>query len=343
LRILLTADPALPVPPELYGGIERIIATLAQALLNRGHEIGLLAHAESTCAVTASYKWPLPSEGAVAQMRTLHRAGQDFKPDLVHSFSRLLYLSPVLVRRALPKIMSYQRHPSRRTVSWANVLAGNSIRFTGCSESITARGRLGGGNWRTIHNFVDLERYSFQPVVADDAPLLFLSRVEPIKGTHIAIEACRLAGRKLVIAGNHSEQDNEEGKYWRDSILPKIDRRAVEYIGPIDDRRKDELLGQSAALIVPVQWEEPFGIVFAEALACGTPVISCPRGALPEIVRNGANGYLVRDARHAAEAIGSIGQIDRATCREDARKYFSVEAIVPQYESLYQESLTARI
>jgi glycosyltransferase involved in cell wall biosynthesis len=336
MRILLTADPALPVPPEFYGGIERIIATLAEALLSRGHEIGLLAHPQSTRVVTANYKWPSPQDGAWPHIRSLHRAVNDFKPGLVHSFSRLLYLSPALVRRGLPKIMSYQRHPSRRTVRWANALAGNSIMFTGCSESITAKGQNGGGKWRTIHNFVDVERYTFVPAVPDDAALVFLSRIESIKGTHIAIEACRCAGRKLIIAGNHSEKDDPEGRYWRELIKPQIDGRNVEYVGPVNDEEKNNLLGRAAAMIVPVQWDEPFGIVFIEALACGTPVISCARGALPEIVRNGIEGFLIRDSNEAAHAISRLDKIVRSKCSERARTSFSASSVVARYEELYR-------
>jgi glycosyltransferase involved in cell wall biosynthesis len=341
LRILLTADPALPVPPKLYGGIERIIALLGQKLCEREHKVGLLAHSDSTSAVTERFAWPSVSSGHVAHVRSLRKAVRAFQPEIVHSFSRLLYLATILGSRGLPKIMSYQREPSRRTVGWANRLGSGSLTFTGCSESISAQGRRGGGTWQTIHNFVDLERYTFQPRVPNDAPLLFLSRVEPIKGAHLAIEACRRTGRRLIIAGNHSEQENEEGRYWREVIRPQIDGREIEYVGPIDDSKKNELLGQSAALIVPVQWNEPFGIVFAEALACGTPVISCPRGALPEIVRNGIDGYLVKDAGQAANAIDTLPLINRAFCRGHAEKCFSAEAIVPQYEKIYQQMLKA--
>jgi glycosyltransferase involved in cell wall biosynthesis len=341
LRILLTADPALPVPPMLYGGIERIIAILAGKLFANGHEVGLLAHPESTCAVSARFGWPPIRASHTAHIKALYATARAFQPEIVHSFSRLLYLLSILTNRRLPKIMSYQREPSRRTVRWANLLARGTLTFTGCSESISAKGQRGGGTWKTIHNFVDVNRYTFQPKVPDDAPLLFLSRVERIKGAHIAIEACQRAGRKLIIAGNHSEEENEEGRYWREVISPQVDGREIEYVGPVDDRRKNELLGRSAALIVPVQWDEPFGIVFAEALACGTPVISCPRGALTEIVRNGVDGFLVRSVGEAVDAVRVLPQINRTTCREHSEKCLSVEAIVPQYENLYKRLLKA--
>src|SRR6266542_6451456 len=289
MRVLVTADPELPVPPRTYGGIERIVADLVAGLRRRGHQVALAAHPDSSAEVDRFFRW----KGSVSQRLwdtvknswALTRAVADFRPDVVHSFSRLMYMMPVLPKR-LPKVMSYQRQPSRRTTGWALKLARGTLRFTGCSEHICVTGRAAGGQWTAIPNFVDTGRYTFRPSVSLDAPLVFLSRVEPIKGAHLAIEAARRAGRRLLIAGNHVEE-GENGRYWREQIVPHLDHDGIEYIGPVDDRQKDELLGQASAMLVPVQWEEPFGIVFAEALACGTPVISCPRGALPEIVREG--------------------------------------------------------
>ena len=269
-------------------------------------------------------------------MATLRAAVTVFKPDLVHSFSRLFYLGALLLRHRLPKVMSFQREPSGRTVRWAARLAGRSLVFTGCSEAISLRGRQRGGHWETIHNFVDLASYEFSPTVPDDAPLVFLSRIERIKGAHTAIAACRQAGRRLILAGNHADDDSEHGRYWREEIVPHLGHDGVEYVGPVDDVQKNRLLGQAAAMIVPIEWEEPFGIVFAEALACGTPVISCPRGALPEIVRPGVDGFLVRDAEEAAAGIAQLTGLDRADCRARAESCFSKEVIVGQYEALYQ-------
>ena len=341
MRLLLTADPELPVPPKLYGGIERIVAALAAGLQARGHEVALAAHPDSDSA--AGWRlFPWPRHGsqnrdlALANMPALRAAVSSFRPALVHSFSRLLYLGPLLLRRKLPKIMSYQRQPSRRTVGWAARLAGRSLAFTGCSGAISSAGRQAGGSWETIHNFVDLAQYDFSSAVPENAPLVFLSRFERIKGAHTAIAACRLAGRRLILAGNHVADDSESGRYWREEIVPYLGRDGVEYVGPVDDAQKNLLLGQAAAMIVPVEWEEPFGIVFAESLACGTPVISCPRGALPEIVRPGVDGFLVQTIAEAAEAIGQLGNLRRTDCRARAETCFSEQLIVGQYEALYR-------
>ncbi len=341
MRILMTADPELPVPPPLYGGIERIIDTLVRGLQQRGHTVNLLAHPDSTCPCPTMLAWPgLRSQyfrDTFRNTNSLVAATQDYKPDLVHSFSRLQYLLPLLPM-ALPKIMSYQRQPTGRTVAWANRFAKRSLTFTGCSEHICQQGRAFGGNWVPIHNFVDLKAYQFQPNVAEDAPLVFLSRIEEIKGAHWAIAAARQAKRRLIIAGNrvHSEAGD---RYWHEQIKPYVQLGEVEYIGPINDAQKNELLGQAAAMLVPIQWDEPFGIVFVEALACGTPVIACPRGALPEIVRPGVEGFLIQSIAEAVAAIRQLPKVNRQDCRKRVEAQFSSDVIVSRYEQLYQQRL----
>jgi len=339
VRILLTADPELPVPPKLYGGIERIIDVLVRKLVARGHDVGLCAHAESTTPATRLFPWPgAQSRGlgpGVANMKALRAAYRAWRPDVVHSFGRLAYLAPILPA-ATPKIMSYQRDPSLRTTRWARRLSLGTLTYTGCSENICRLGRRSGGEWRAIHNCVETDRLEFREHVASDAPLVFLSRIERIKGTHTAIAIARKGGRRLLIAGNHGTS-GEAGDYWRDVIEPEIGRDGVEYVGPVDDVAKNLLLGQAAAMVVPIEWDEPFGIVFAESLACGTPVISCPRGSLPEIVDNGVHGFMINGVDEGVRAVGQLGGISRRACRERAERCFSAESIVGQYEALYEE------
>ena len=117
--------------------------------------------------------------------------------------------------------------------------------------------------------------------------------------------------------------------------MPEIGRDGVEYIGPVDDVQKDKLLGGARAMVVPIRWNEPFGIVFAESLACGTPVISCPTGALPEIVRQGVDGFLIQSIEEGCEAVGKLGTIDRAACRQRAVEHFSADAVLARYLELY--------
>ncbi|AVH62375.1 glycosyltransferase [Nostoc sp. 'Peltigera membranacea cyanobiont' N6] len=339
MRILLSSDPELPVPPKLYGGIERIVDLLATGLQIRGHSVGLVAHPDSTSKVTQFFPW----RGKRSQDRfdtiqntiRLWSIVQEFKPDLVHSFSRILYLLPLLGSQ-LPKVMSYQRYPTKRTTSWGAKLAQGTLTFTGCSDYICTLGKANGGIWHTIHNCVELEKYNFVPKVAEDAPLVFLSRVERIKGAHTAIAVAHKTGRRLIIAGNYSKT-GEEGKYWQEEIVPNLGKNGIEYIGTVNDAQKNELLGQAAAMIVPIEWEEPFGIVFAEALACGTPVISSSRGALPEIVRQGIDGYLVNSFEEAVTTIEKLPNINRHNCRQRVEQCFSADVIVEQYEKLYQD------
>jgi glycosyltransferase involved in cell wall biosynthesis len=342
MRILLTADPKLPVPPTLYGGIERIIDLLIKGLQTEGHTVGLVAHPDSTCPVSVFFPWAGASSHArldiLKNTQTLWSAVRQFQPDVLHSFSRLQYLLPLLPS-ALPKIMSYQRRPTERTVHWAAKIAGRSLTFTGCSEHICRQGRIAGGTWFPIHNFVDLKTYTFQPEVASDAPLVFLSRVERIKGAHTAISIAQRTNRRLIIAGNRVNSP-EGNRYWEEEIAPHLNKSGIKYIGAVNDAQKNELLGQAAAMIVPIEWDEPFGIVFAEALACGTPVISCPRGALPEIVRPSIDGFLVNGIEDACEAVEKLPQLDRHSCRQRVENHFSLETIVGQYESLYQRFTT---
>ncbi len=333
----MTVDPEIPVPPTLYGGIERIAAGLLAELRRRGHAVGLVARPGSTAPADATFGWPgLRSQhrgDTVRNLLALHRAVQAFRPDVIHSFSRLAYLLPVLGR--VPVVMSYQREPSRRTVGLAARLGGRRLRFTGCSEYICQRGRPAGGTWDAVHNFADTAAVRFAPAVPADAPLVFLSRVESIKGPDTAIRVAQAAGRRLVIAGNHGGTP-AEAEFWRAAVEPEVGRGGVEYVGPVDDDGKSELLGRATALLVPIRWDEPFGIVFAEALAAGTPVLSCPRGAVPEIVEPGVTGFLSDDPAELTAAVARVGGLDRAACRRAAEGRFSAAAVAGQYERVYQ-------
>jgi glycosyltransferase involved in cell wall biosynthesis len=343
LRVLLTADPFLPVPPPLYGGIERIIHGLAQELRARGHIVGLLAHPESTSDVDYRRAWPSEdSSGAGNVLRhtaAIARSVREFRPDVLHSFSRLMLMLPLLGGR-FAKLMSYQRD----TGGWRNRVAaiagGRKFAFTACSEFIAAKGRRFGGTWHAIHNFVDTSYYALGGADGD-APLVFLSRVERIKGAHGAIAIAKGARRRLVIAGNRV--DSVEGRdYWAREIEPHIDGSQITYVGAVDDAQKKALLANAAAMVVPIEWDEPFGIVFAEALACGAPVISSPRGALPEIVREGVTGFLVRSVDEGIAAVHRLSGISRATCRRDAEERFSQTAAGTAYIAAYLALLGQR-
>lgn len=331
----------LPVPPLGYGGIERIVAGLVREYRKLGHTVALLSKAGSACEADARFAWPSEQmrslSGTVRNAFALRRAVRSFRPDLVHSFSRLAYLSVILPGGAA-KVMSYQREVGARQVRTARRLAQGSLRFTGCSEFICAQGRRGGGAWRAIPNFVNVERYTFVARVPDDAPLVFLSRIESIKGPHLAIAIARRAGRRLILAGNRMTS-GPEAAYFDLQIAPHLGKNGIEWIGEVDDAQKNVLLGSAAALVVPVQWDEPFGIVFVEAMATGTPVLACSRGALPEIVEPGRTGYFVTDEQDGAVAVGRLRFLDRAACRAVVEAQFSASVCAEQYLSLYQQML----
>jgi glycosyltransferase involved in cell wall biosynthesis len=344
MRILITADPEIEVPPRLYGGIERIVDGLVRRLRARGHQVCLVAKPGSQCRADAFYAWPgassLSRADTLANTWALWKAVRAFGPDVIHSNSRLAYLAPFL-RGSIPIVMTFHRDPTLRTVGLAVKLAAPDVlRFTGVSDYIAACGRRAGGDWQSIPNFFEIDALKFSPSVAPDAPLCFLSRVESIKGAHWAIEIARRTGHRLVIAGNHAES-GVEGHYWRNEVEPWIGGDGIEYVGPVDDVQKNRVLGAARAMVVPIQWDEPFGIVFAESLACGTPVISCPRGSLPEIVRQGVDGFLVNSIEEGCEAVAKLGTIDRAGCRRRAEQEYAPEVVVQRYCDLYERACAA--
>jgi glycosyltransferase involved in cell wall biosynthesis len=341
LRIVITADPYLPVPPRLYGGIERVVHVLVSGLARRGHDVTLIAHPDSTTpARLVGYGVP-PHRSPLARGRELLQvasalASRRRSVDVVHSFGRLAAMAPVLPMRGIRKVQSYQRAIPWQGVQRAGVLARGSLWFTGCSTSLYsgADGARDARRWRTVFNCVDVSRYSARDAVAPDAPLVWLGRIEPIKGTHHAVTIARAASRRLVIAGNVTDRD-----YFRTRVQPAIDGTQITYIGEVDDDAKNALLGQAAALLMPIEWEEPFGIVMAEALACGTPVIGFARGSVPEVVRHGETGFVVSDPDAAVAAVAALSRIDRRAARADCERRFSCEAVVDAYERLYGEVL----
>jgi glycosyltransferase involved in cell wall biosynthesis len=266
----------------------------------------------------------------VRNSAAITRAVMAFRPDVVHSFARLASLGPVL-SLGVPKVMSYQRQVSAGSLRWSRRVARH-LSFAACSRRMV-EGLEALADWTVIPNAVDTTRYAFAADVAADAPLMFLGRVEPIKGAHVAIEIARRSGRRLVLAGNVPQGHH---RYFDQHIRPFLDGDRVRYVGPVDDEAKSTLLSKAAALLMPIAWEEPFGIVMAEALACGTPVVGFNRGAVPEVVENGVTGFVCAATADAIAAIDSIDAISRSACRREAERRFSQPALVDAYERLYR-------
>jgi glycosyltransferase involved in cell wall biosynthesis len=344
LRIAMTVDPYIPVPPITYGGFERVVAALVNEYSARGHEVTLFAHPDSrTPARQVAYGSP-PHFGVRARATELWQVGSRLwrtrrEFDIVHSFGRLAALAPVLINRTLPKIQSYGREIAWNGIARGARLAGSSLTFTACSDSMwTGRAQRHHGRWATVYNGVDLDVYAPTPAVEESAPLVFLGRLEQIKGVHTAIAIARRARRPLVIAGNRVE--STEGRaYFEREIQPHVDGRTVTYVGAVDDQAKNRLLGQAAALLMPIEWEEPFGIVMVEAMACGTPVIGFRRGSVPEVVEDGVTGAVVGDADDAVCAIPRVMALDRQRVRARCAQRFAYPVIADAYECLYREAI----
>lgn len=335
MKIALIADPELPVPPLLYGGIERIIDMLIEGYINLGHQVSLFAHPASvTKAKLYPYKGKTSTNKIDIIKNTLliNRILFNEKFDVVHSFGRLLYLFPNLPF-SIPKLMSYQREPTIDQIKKVMLLARkNTMTFTGCSNYISNQ-ILPYAPAYAIYNGVDISKYEFQATVAEDAPLIFLGRIEPTKGTHVAIEVAKKSNKKLIIAGNIPK---EFESYFEKEIKPHLNEQ-IKYIGSVNDVEKNELMGIGLAFLMPILWNEPFGIVMAEAMACGTPVIGFSRGSVPEVVIDGINGFTCTNTTEMIDLVLRIGEIDREKVRLDAEKRFSAEVIVNEYLMLYNK------
>jgi glycosyltransferase involved in cell wall biosynthesis len=344
LNIAVTVDPIIPVPPVKYGGIERVVQFVVNGLVARGHSVTLFAHPESRCAgKLVGYGVP-PHFTKSARLHELWQVGWGLTRELSHldailSWGRLAALLPVLPDRRVAKVQRY----CRDGVPWgsvrvATVLAGRSIAFAGASRSVSRLKPASPayGAWFVVHDGVELTKFKAVASVPPDGPLAFLGRLERFKGAHNAIAIAKLTERKLIIAGNKVLTGPDAG-YFDQVVAPQIDGDQITYIGPVDDAQKSDFLGACDALLMPIEWEEPFGIVMAEAMACGTPVIAFDRGSVPEIVRDGINGFRCQTVEDAVAAVRKLDQIDRAAVRADCEARFSAEVITSAYESLIQQ------
>ena len=341
LRILMTVDPEIPVPPSYYGGIERIVYLLICALTTRGHEVHLFAHPESkTPAKLICYRGKRSGslvDTALNALQIRNYIGKMGKVDIIHSFSRLAYLS-LLMKTSIPKIQSYQRHITQRSIFLGTILGGETLTFTACSKYCASTANFSDTQLIIIPNGVPLAKYRFNANVPSDAPLVFLGRLERIKGAHTAIEVAKKSGRRLIIAGNH-DAFGANYRYFIDEVLPQCDGKMIQYVGQVNDIQKNELLGNSAALLFPVEWDEPFGIVMVEALACGTPVIAFGRGAVGEVIKHRETGFICNTIDEMVDAVRNITFIERLGCRTLTEKYFSDTVIVEKYEQLYNSCI----
>lgn len=331
-------DPGILVPPKGYGGIERLVDIFAREYKKKGHEVHLLVTTGSIvdgCVIHGYGEEGFPQSKSQS-IRSLFTVWQFLSKhrdsfDIVHNFGRLAYLIPILSAK-VKKIMTYEREIRGRNIKWINKLPNRNLVFTGCSANLVSRTNAI-GNWNAIHNGIEFDFYTLVSTISENAPLMFLGRIERVKGCHVAIAVAKKTNLRLIIAGNTSPLA-EEMHYFKTEIEPLIDGVQIIYVGALDDNKKNEWLGRSKALLFPIEWNEPFGIVMIEAMACGTPVIAFEKGSVAEVIDEGITGFKVNSMNEMCEAVDRIATIDRTNCRNHAKERFDASVIAEQYLSL---------
>jgi glycosyltransferase involved in cell wall biosynthesis len=339
LRIALIAAPFIAVPPAEYGGTELFVGQLAEGLSKAGVEAVVYANGESTVHAERRWLyerslWPIkqPERAWIRELNHTSWAIRDALKDcdVIHVQSpQGLAFSPLVDR---PFVLTlHGPHEDYLSEYYARY---PDVQYVCISDAQCRQESL--PHLRTIHHGIDLSLYRL--VENKQQYLSFIGRIAPIKGTHLAIDVAHRTGIPLKIAGEVQPTFRE---YFESKIRPKIDGKLVEYIGPADLQAKNELLGNSMAMLFPIQWNEPFGLVMVEAMACGTPVIALPGGSVPEVVVEGVSGHVCRSIREMTRCIRDLN-----TKPADVRRYveenFSVEVMVRKYINLYQETLRAR-
>ncbi|HET8632159.1 MAG TPA: glycosyltransferase family 4 protein [Thermomicrobiales bacterium] len=341
MRIAQIAPLAERVPPELYGGTERVVATLTAELVRRGHDVTLFASGDSLTAapVDAVTERALRGAGAVADPlayallelgRAFARADQF---DVIHSH---------LDYYALP-FACLVRTPVLTTLHGRLDLPDLPAVFAECpgaplaSISDAQRAPLPWANWAaTVYNGIDLAPYPFAPRPGDY--FAFLGRISPEKNPEGAIVIARRTGIPLKIAAKVDDTDRD---FYEARVKPLIDGRRVEYVGEIGEGDKGAFLGGALALLFPVVWPEPFGLALVEAMACGTPVLASRCGAVPEVVADGETGFLGDTLDELVAAASHLGELDRRRCRDWVETRFSGSAMADGYEAVYRHLVAA--
>src|ERR1017187_2634484 len=335
-------DPGIMIPVKGYGGHERLVEMFAKEYQRLGHEVHLLITSGSSVDNCKVYDFgkegfpPKKSDTIKAlpiAWKFLWKHRNEF--DLIHNFGRLAYLLPVL-RYPVKKIMTYGREISNRNIRLINKLKGKNLFFTACSDNLLSRLNAP-GNWEVVYNSIKFSKYSLKENINVESPLIFLGRIEKIKGCHTAIKAAKETHNRLIIAGNISPL-LEEKIYFENEINPHIDGKQIQYVGPLNDSEKKFYLGNSKALLFPIEWNEPFGIVMIEAMACGTPVIAFNKGSVGEVIDERLTGFKVSDLKEMKIAINNISLISRQKCRELAQERFDVSVIAQRYLHIISSS-----
>lgn len=334
MRIAMLAPIAWRVPPRHYGPWEQVVTLITEGLVARGIDVTLFATADSLTSGRLVAVCPRPyGEDLTLDAKVwecLHIANVFERAhafDLIHNHFDFLPLSysglvqtPVLTTIhgfSSERILPVYQHYNGRTfyVSISNADRHHSLDYVA-----------------TVYHGINLAEFTFRPDPEDY--LLFLGRIHPDKGTAEAIEVARRTGRQLIIAGIIHDQ-----AYYEREVAPYLDDDQIRYIGSVDPLRRDEIMGGAAALLHLVNFAEPFGLSMVESLACGTPVIGCPRGSVPELIRHGETGFLVNSVEEAIAVLPAIPTLDRQRIRAEAEARFSVDRMVTEYIQVYEEVL----
>ena len=340
MRILQIAPVWETVPPPAYGGTEAVVSVLTERLVALGHDVTLWASGDSTTSAILRSSFGRALRGADdltdrAPHDWLHvaRALEDAQRgdyDIIHNHVGELALAFLrLVDR--PLLTTMHCNPAADTLPIWNEAPGwyNTI----SRSQYDLQPRFAGPQYAgVVYNGIDTASFPYQP--RKRPYLLFLSRMAEEKAPHLAIEAARRLNQRIILAG---KVDWRDAPYFERVVRPLIDGEQVIFAGEADAKLKRTLFAEARALLLPLQWDEPFGLVSAEAMACGTPVIAFPRGAAPEIVVQGETGFLVPDVDGMVDAIRRLGEIDPARCRAHVERHFDTAVMADRYLAVYRQ------
>jgi len=339
MKIAQVAPLSESVPPHRYGGTERVVSYLTEQLVRQGEEVTLFASGDSKTAARLVPICPrsLRSGKAVDSLShhivMLEEVFQRLDQfDIVHFHIDYLHF-PMSRRASFPHVTTLH---GRLDLPDLPPLYHQFTDMPVVSISHSQRRPLPQAKWvGTVYHGIPADSFSFQE--KPENYLLFLGRISPEKRVDRAIEIARRTGRKLKIA---AKIDRVDRYYFNKHIKHLLNEPFIEFIGEVGHVEKNKLLGGASALLFPIDWPEPFGLVMIEALACGTPVIGFPCGSVPEIIVEGETGFLVEDIDRAVEAVGKIQQISRARCRREFEQRFTDRHMAQDYVRIYQQLLS---
>ncbi|HWJ47892.1 MAG TPA: glycosyltransferase family 4 protein [Candidatus Udaeobacter sp.] len=325
------------VPPRLYGGTERVVSWLTEELVRRGHDVTLFASGDSltnahlvTLCPQALRLDPQCCDPLTHHVHLIEQVLQrkdDF--DIIHFHIDYLHF-PMSRRERLPQLTTLH---GRLDIPDLVPLFREFSDMPVVSISDAQRQPLPWINWQgTVHH--GMPENTLVPCYDSGDYLAFLGRISPEKGVDQAIEIAKRAGMPLKIAAKVDRIDRE---YFEIRIKPMLKDKLIEFVGEISDLEKNEFLGNASALLFPINWAEPFGLVLIEAMACGLPIVAYPLGSVPEIVEDGVSGFLVHNVNQAARALKNLSAIDRRQCRRAFEDRFTANRMAQDYLTIYDQ------